>query len=373
MQLMYTRSILAESRKSGEQYESGGLALDIAGRRVFAGSRDNGMYALQAQDGAVAWRFETMGPVQGEPLYDPKKNELYFGSNDGAIYKLNADKGELLWRFATAAEVSRRPVLIDGMLLVSNANDTILALDSQTGKLIWTQHRAPVMGMEISGNAGPLVWQDRVYAAFSDGTVTAYDLKTGEERWAPVDLSAASEQASGNLPVYFDVDTTPVASSSGGVPTVVVASYEGGVYALQADNGMLVWANPAVSGSNDIYLWEQPEQPARSGGLFRPARKLLIVSTGISGLWALDPETGQEVWRREIPLGGASQAVPALGGLLFSTTEAGLFLLSPLDGQIIDGIHTGAGFSMPPVAFGQRAFIVSNTGRFYALHISRPF
>lgn len=373
MQVMYTRSILARSRDQGEQFETGGLALDVGGRRVFAGSRDHGMYALRAQDGSVQWRFETLGPVQGSPLYVEESDELYFGSNDGALYKLDGQAGKLLWRFATNAEVGRRPVLKDGVLVATNANDTVVALDAKTGKLLWSQHRPPVMGMEIAGNAGPLVWRDRVYAAFSDGTVTAYDFKTGQESWAPVDLSAATEQTSGDIPIYFDVDTTPVASNSEGTPVIVVASYEGGVYALHADNGTNVWSNPLVYGANDIYLWQQPERPSPKGGLPIPARQLLIVSTGMSGLWGLDPDTGEEVWHREIPLGGTSEAVPALGGLLFSTTQAGLFLVSPLDGTVIDGIHTGAGFSMPPVAYGQRAFIVSNTGRFYGLHISRPF
>jgi hypothetical protein len=97
-----------------------------------------------------------------------------------------------------------------------------------------------------------------------------------------------------------------------------------------------------------------------------PARKLLIVSTGTSGLWALDPVSGNEVWHREVPLGGTSRAVPMLGRLMFSTTQQGCSLLSPLDGRVIDGIHTGEGFSMAPSVYGERAFIVSNGGRFYS-------
>ena len=68
------------------------------------------------------------------------------------------------------------------------------------------------------------------------------------------------------------------------------------------------------------------------------------------------------------PLG----ATLALGALLFSTTQQGLFLVSPLDGRVIDGIHTGEGFSMPPSVHGQRAFIVSNGGRFYSFVITPP-
>jgi hypothetical protein len=47
-------------------------------------------------------------------------------------------------------------------------------------------------------------------------------------------------------------------------------------------------------------------------------------------------------------------------------------LLSPLDGRVIDGIHTGEGFSMPPSVYGERAFIVSNGGRFYSFVVTPP-
>lgn len=372
MQLEYTRSVLARSRDIGEPYERGGAEIDSAHRRVFTGSRDNGMYALRAQDGSVLWRFETLGPVQCEPYYDKQEDALYFGSNDGALYKVDASSGALRWRFSTGAEISRRVVLEDGVVYAVNANDTVIAINAKSGAMVWNQHRPPALGMEVAGYAGPLVWRGLVYSAFSDGTVTAYDARSGEERWAPVDLSAAAEQALGELPTYLDVDTTPVADVLADQPVIYVGSYEGGVYALNADNGARAWSNTVVRGASELYLWEQPAHPSRTGGPDAPARKLLIVSTGTTGLWAIDPETGNEVWRRAVPDAGTSRAAPILGALMFSTTRQGLFLLSPLDGRVIDGIHTGEGFSMPPATYGGRAFIVSNAGRFYSLQVEPP-
>jgi outer membrane protein assembly factor BamB len=372
MQLEYTRSVMARSREVGEPYERGGTEIDTSHRRIFAGSRDNGMYALQAQDGSVLWRYETLGPVQSEPFYDQRDDALYFGSNDGALYKVTAATGTLVWRFSTGAEVARRVVVKDGVVYAVNANDTAVAINAKTGAMIWNQHRPPALGMEVAGYAGPLVWRGMLYTAFSDGTVTAYDARSGDERWAPVDLSAAAEQTLGELPTYLDVDTTPIGDVIDDQPVIYVASYEGGVFALNADNGARAWSNTVVRGASELYLWQQPAHPSRSGGADLPARKLLIVSTGTSGLWAIEPETGNEVWHRAVPIAGTSRAVPILGALMFSTTRQGLYLVSPLDGHVIDGIHTGEGFSMPPATYGERAFIVSNAGRFYSIHVEPP-
>lgn len=370
MTTVYRQPIAALSRDETEPYERGRPEIDAAHRRVFVGSSDRGLYAVRAEDGSVVWRFETLGVVQCEPLYDAEENAVYFGSNDGALYKVRADDGALLWRFSTNAEVARRPVISGGTVIAVNANDTVIALDRVTGRRAWSQHRTPALGMEVAGYAGPLVWHGLVYAGFSDGTVTAYDAATGSERWQPVDLSAEAEEALGDVPRYLDVDTTPVPGVIDESPVIYVASYDGGTYALDAANGTKVWGRPEVTGAHEIVHFRDPAPPRE--GSHVPRKELLLVSSGTTGLWALDPRTGEEIWHRGLPDGGVSGPVPIAGALLVSTTMHGLYLLSPVDGAVIDGMHTGTGFSMSPAVHGLRAFILSNAGRLLSIHVMPP-
>jgi outer membrane protein assembly factor BamB len=373
LSVVYEHNLVAESRRIGEPYERGQPEIDVRGRRLFVGSSDRGLYAVRAENGEVIWRFETMGFVQCAPLYDKQHDVVYFGSNDGALYKVKAGTGELLWRFSTNAEVARRPVLRGPVLYVVNANDTVLAIDAQSGKLIWSQHRTPALGMEVAGYSGPLVWRGRVYVGFSDGSVTAFDAKSGDELWQPVDLAAEAEQGLGELPTYLDVDTTPVGDVTEAGPVVFVGSYAGGVWALDADSGTPVWSNPAVEGVSELTLWREPAHRPREGtGPDVPEKKLLLASTGTTGLWALDPETGREEWRKALPEGGVSAPVPINGALLVNTTKLGVFLLSPVDGSVIDGIHMQDGSSHTPAAYGNRAFVVSNHGELLSLYIAKP-
>lgn len=368
------RTVTAETRKLGEKYERGRPEIDPAHRRVFVGSSDNGLYALRASDGATLWRFETMASVQCEPLYDAADDAVYFGSNDGALYKVRAVDGRLLWRFNTSAEVARRPVLRDGIVYVVNANDTLVAIDATTGALRWHQHRTPAFGMEVAGYAGPALGRDKVYTAFSDGTVGAFSLEDGSEQWPTVDLAAEAEQTSGpDVPRYLDVDTTPVVGRISSGEVVFVASYAGGIFALDAENGTQAWRNDKATGLTDLLLWEQPEHAPRSGsGPAIPARKILLGSSGLSGLWALDPNDGRTLWRRNLPEGGITAPVPFAGALLVGTTRYGLFLFSPLDGAMIDGIATGSGFAMTPAAYERRAFVLTNGGQLLGVHIQTP-
>ncbi len=371
MEVAFKRSVVAESRRVGEPYERGQVEIDPAHGRIFVGSSDQGLYALRADDGQKLWRFETLGFVQCAPLYDPGEDVVYFGSNDGALYKVNAKNGQLLWRFMSNAEVSRRPVLDNGTLFAANANDTLLAIDPATGKLLWHQHRTPAAGMEVAGHSGVAVSHGKVYMGFSDGTVGAFDQKTGAERWQPVDLGAEAEQALGQVPDQLDVDSTPIADTLPSGAVVYVSNYAVGVYALDAETGTQVWSNPGVFGATDIALFDQPAHQRRDGRQ-EPQRRVLLAATGTSGLWGLDPETGAELWRRSLPATAISRPVVVSGVLMVSASRLGVFLINPLGGELIDGIHLADGSSMTPAAYGSRAFVMTNGGQLLGLHVAPP-
>lgn len=381
MNVLFLRELTANSRISGEAYERGRAEIDDLRGRVFVGTSDHGLYALRASNGSSIWRFETLGAVQSEPLYDAALDVVYFGSNDGALYCVHASDGRLVWRFDSGAEVARKPVLSGELLYFANAADNLFAIERRTGRGVWHVHRTPALGMEVSGYAGPSIDRGVVFFAFSDGHVGAYNAQDGSERWAPVDLSAEAEQSQGAEALrYLDVDTTPIPDDLGAQgPVVFVASYAGGVYALDQERGVPVWKNEKAIGVTDLTLWrERAHAPGPSSPFYVPdgppvpAREILLASSGASGLWALEPATGRAIWRLPIPEGGITAPVALSGAFFVGTTRYGAFLLSPLDGRPIDGVDLGTGFSQTPAAVGNRAFLLSNAGTLLAVEVSPP-
>jgi outer membrane protein assembly factor BamB len=381
MDVVFRREIVAASRAAGEPYERGRAEIDAAHGRVFVGTSDHGLYALRADSGSTLWRFETMGTVQCEPLYDADLDVVYFGSNDGALYAVHASDGALVWRYDTGAEVARRAVRDGETLFVGNAADNLFALERRTGRAMWHVHRTPSLGMEVSGYAGPSLDGSSVFFAFSDGHVAAYDSRDGSERWPAVDLSAEAEQSKGTEGLrYLDVDTTPVPDDLGSLGRVIfVASYSGGVFALDEDRGSVLWRSDEATGVTELTMWRELEHSTRMPGLsdvdrppLVPKRELLLASSGPTGLWALEPATGKTVWRVPIPEGGITAPVPIMGALLVGTTHYGAFLLSPRNGRAIDSFDLGSGFSQTPAAFGDRAYLLTNAGTLVGIEVSRP-
>lgn len=382
MHLLFWRTLTASSQGEGEPFERGRPEIDAEHGRVFVGTRDHGLYALRAPDGSTLWRFETMGAVQSEPLYDAPLDVVYFGSNDGALYAVHASDGSLVWRYDSGAEVGRRPVLVGETLLFANAADNLFAIERRTGKSLWRVHRSPALGMEISGYAGPAVDHGVVFFAFSDGHVGAYGINDGNERWSPVDLSAEAEQTHGAEALrYLDVDTTPIPHDLGAQGRVVfVASYLGGVFALDQDRGAPVWKDEKVTGVTDLMLWTQPAHRPHPGspefapgGPSVPPQEILLASSGGTGLWALEPSTGRTLWRVPIPEGGVTAPASIAGALMIGTTNYGAFLLSVRDGRPIDGFDLGSGFSQAPATFGNRAYVLSNAGTLISVQVDPPY
>ncbi|WP_394829097.1 PQQ-binding-like beta-propeller repeat protein [Pendulispora albinea] len=380
MSVLVKRTVTAAGRTTGEDWERGRTEIDARHGRIFLGTADHGFYALRAGDGSTIWRFETLGVVQCEPLYDPELDIVYFGSHDGALYAVRAFDGSLVWRFFSGAEISRRPVKYGDNLYFANGADQLFAVDRRTGKKKWQAHRTSALGMEIAGYSGPAAAFGKVYLAYSDGHVVAYDARDGTERWTPVDLSAEAEQSSpsGEAPRYLDVDTTPVPDEIPGSGNVVyVASYAGGVFALDAESGARVWSNDQARGVTDLVLFSEPAHAPHPNGPDRdgptvPARKLLLASSGTTGLWGLEPGTGKMVWRNDVPEGGVTAPVQIDGALLVGTTRYGLFLLSPRNGRVIDGFNMTTGFAQTPSAFGHRAYAMTNAGTLFGLQIEPP-
>ncbi len=379
MSVFVHRQLTAQGRTVGEDWERGRPEIDALHDRVFVGSADHGLYALRAGDGSTIWRFETLGVVQSEPLYDGEMDYVYFGSHDGALYCVKAMSGELVYRFDTGAEVARRPVRAGETLYVANGADYLFAIDRRSGKPKWQVHRTPALGMEISGYAGPAydAADDLVFMAYSDGHVIAYGGRDGSEKWTPVDLSAEAEQAGGEAPRYLDVDTTPVVDEHPQGRVVYVSSYAGGVYALDAQSGARVWSNDKAIGVTDLVLYrDPPHKPNPNGpdanGPTAPERKILIASSATSGLQGLDPYTGRVLWRDKVPEGGITAPVPVAGAILVGSSRYGLFLMSPRNGKVIDGIDLGSGFAQTPAAYAGRAYAMTNAGTFIGVAIAPP-
>ena len=149
---------------------------------VYFGSSDGNVYALDAANGAVKWKFQTGDVVHSSPAISD--GVLYVGSWDTYFYALDAANGKEKWRFKTGDDpdahnhvgIQSSPVVADGVVYFGSRDAYAYALESATGKEIW---KFSTKGSWV--NNSPVVHEGRVYFATSvPGIVHAVDAKNGQ-------------------------------------------------------------------------------------------------------------------------------------------------------------------------------------------------
>lgn len=375
MNVVFRRDLSMDARRPVEAFETSASTVDPKHGRLFIGSTNHGLYALRTSDGSSIWRFETEAAVQSEPVYDASTDRVYFGSNDGSLYAVRAADGIALYRFPTNGEVTRAPVIAGNTLVFVNGGDAVYAIDKNTGAKKWQAGRPPAGGMGLAGYSGPATDGKSIFVGHSDGTLAAYKLDDGSEAWAPVELAQESE-AFKDIGKHTDTDTTPLVFKGPTATLVIAGNSMAGMVAVDANTGARVWTNDECKGAIALALWNEPAHEVSvsipAGQRVPVDARYVVYVTTQTRLYALDAQTGRELWRQPVPEGGVTQVAFGRGTLVVGTRHTGLYLLSPTTGKAIDGIDMATGFSGVPTVWNGRIFAMSNAGAVWGVDIESP-
>ena len=114
----------------------------VAGGRVFIGSDDARVHAIDLIKGTRLWDFKTDGPIESSPLVHD--GTVFIGSDDGAMRAFQADNGKLLWKFPTGDKIPGSPNFTrsaDGKgvsILFGSFDSQLYCVDAATGRSNWT-------------------------------------------------------------------------------------------------------------------------------------------------------------------------------------------------------------------------------------------
>ena len=73
-----------------------------------------GQHELFAKDGARLWTKPLPSRAESSPLFD--SGRIYFGSEDGTVYALDAKDGSVAWRYKASGAVKGGVALAEGRL-----------------------------------------------------------------------------------------------------------------------------------------------------------------------------------------------------------------------------------------------------------------
>ena len=373
------------SRKYNDPTPSGGPNGVAVGYGMVFGATSRAEFALSLETGKQVWahkltRNSKEGIDMAPQLYDGKvlvstipgnAKAFYKGNAYGIVYALDAQTGKTVWKFSTVLGGDKlwgNPKLNGGGGLWYPP-----AVDSQGRVFLGVANPAPWPNTPANPNAksrpGPNLYTDSLVALNGD---------TGKVLW--------HQQVTSHDVRDYDFQASPIVSTQtiDGTPTEIVigAGKSGKVVAFRADNGKRLWTLNVGKHQNDVGPLPAKQVlvcPGPLGGvetpmalsttaLFVPWVDMCAMSSSTSlgtlnfaggkgGMAAVNPATGAVLWKHPFKTLDIGAATVANDVVFTSTYDGTSYALSAKDGTVLWSAKAPTGINSFP-AVTKTMFIV---------------
>ncbi|HEY8550364.1 MAG TPA: PQQ-binding-like beta-propeller repeat protein [Vicinamibacterales bacterium] len=334
------------------------------------------------------------------------------------------------WKTPIHGRAWSSPVILDGQVWVSTATEDgkelyAVAVDQETGRIIhdlklFTVEK-PQFAHRFNSYASPtpVIEPGRIYVTFGSPGTAAIDTKTGKVLWTRTDIECNHFRGAGSSPILYG--------------NLLIMHFDGSdhqfVMALDKRTGKTVWRTERSIDFKDLDANGQPEAEGDYRKAFATPHittvngKPLLVSIGSKAVYGYEPETGREIWRIEerdahsgstrpvvghglvfVPTGfprgqvlairpdGKGDATathivwrltrgapnkPSLalaGDLLFMISDAGVATcVEAKTGEIVWTARVGGNFSASPLLAGNRLYLFSEEGKTTVIEAGRAY
>lgn len=315
----------------------------VVGGRIFIGSQNGTVYALDVKSGCIRWVFSADGGVRTAISVGTGARDavVYFGDTGANVYALDAASGQLLWKTKIEehplARITGAPALYRDRLYV------------------------PMSSYEESQGARP-----EYGCCTFRGSLSSLDAKTGKVVWRTYMISGeprprgkSSSGATLYGPAGAPIWSAPTIDAERGLIYVATGNSYSGAAAPTSDavvalnlSGKIEWAKQLFA--QDVFVSgcraqsENPNCADQRGPDYDlgnspilatlPHGGRVIVIGQKSGIgWALDPEKrGEVIWQYRAGAGGT------LGGIEWGSAvdaEHAYFAVSDILGATPGGLH----------------------------------
>lgn len=125
-------------------YQGFHLTPRVDGDRVFVGNRNTNFYALNVEDGSIAWNSKVGASWMGSPAVASEQH-VFYGLSDGqAVLGHRKDSGALSHFFRTGSLVFAQPALHRDQLIVGTLSGHLFSIDTISGEGRELAHLGPV-------------------------------------------------------------------------------------------------------------------------------------------------------------------------------------------------------------------------------------
>lgn len=314
-----------------------------------------------------AWRLDISRGGSAPLVWSDSR--ILIASLDRNVHVVSLDGPEVVWKDGYKGGFEAAPVVTEDRIYLAEMRRgaRLIALDRGSRRLLWAAEAGDLV-------APPIVTPDRIYTVSSLGEVRAFD-EAGVERW------------------LTELETRVTSAPALLAGTLVVATSDGGLYAVDADDGSVrdstdpgagpIWGHPLVRPGggtaifatlegllievdDELQVVQQRSFPSRFyPGPEEVAGDLLLV--GHEGtLWRYDWTDSQIVWHAELPATLRSSPRVSGGVIGIGSLEGVFHLLDLATGDPLWDAHLDGAITSQPLAREREFFVFTERGTLYA-------
>ena len=258
-------------------------------------------------DNTIFWTAPVTGTDHEFPTPVIVNGIVYYPSNYGSdsLYALNSATGELIWKYHTG--YTDDAVTVDNGRLFT-ASDSLWCLDALTGERLWATALAGPDG------GTPVVSGNKVYAALwvpytRDTGVSCFDVATGTQIWVDTLSGRPACCMALQNETLFLATYSPISASP--------------LYALDANTGSVIWANE----DSDTGYWDSSPVIVDD---------VLYICGGDGKARAVEAATGQTIWESLLSENLITATIAYDEERLFFANETGpYYCLDAINGNTI--------------------------------------
>ena len=318
---------------------------------------------------------------------------IFYADKNFNIISRNYLTGKLNWKTNLEREKKEKILFLGGMSLVGNSLvvtsglGNIYLIDSNTGKKEWNKN------FLVQFSRPPLIFKNKVFAVSDDNQTFCLNLKNGEIIWNHIGNLEEVSIIGGSKPAAID-------------NTVVLSYSSGEIYALDENDGSLIWfdnvgssnyfsrsalndiQSPLSIVNNKVYsptfsdkllvydlndgskIWELKISSINQVTISGEA--LYIIDT-LGKLLCLDSKTGKLLWSVQLKTNYDGEEIRWYGPLLTSNkllvaNSFGTILsLSPFTGKTLSKLNFDEGFILSPFQIKNEVFLITKKGTIFIL------
>ena len=307
---------------------------------------------------SVEWKFQSEHPnhFYVVPKSDPALDEerIYFGSDSGVFWALNQEDGSVAWKKKTGFHLSKKgifssPIISDNCVFFGAYDGNVYALDTSTGKRRWTFMEADWVGSSpaVADDLG-LLFVGLEFGLFKKhGAIVALDIHTGKKKWQH------------NMPMYTHSSPLYIKEHK----QVIIGSNDGTAYLFDANTGKNIWQFQTGHNTDEELTRGFGKSDIKESFAYDATRDYIVFGNIEGRMFVIERKTGRELFTHAADFGFYSTPLIYEGKAYLTSVDKYLYCIDLDTLSLIWEWNAGARIFASPVEIEGSIYVGANTGR----------